>query len=253
MAQNKNFVERDVKDGDEPMFETLKFNDIRRPDGGQGDWLSHIMLGYIPEPQFSEMLATPGWNPEAMQVTIDVNGVRIIHATFEAMISEFSGRMLTERLERVKFNDFEAAVKKKAENLLRQSLGDFNEKVYQLQQNLEHLADTSENLVQAAWSAPYKYHMTDEMKAAGAQTIEAFGTFIPSGTNYRVLADKVYTAMVREKPDLANTVNIKLPPAVPKLPGDFMGSADKRVVAARLELLKEVKALLESHGINAEL
>lgn len=253
MARNKNFVERDVQEGDEPKFETLSLNDIRHPDGGQGDWLSHILLGYIPEPEFKAMLETPNWNPEAMETTITVNGVRIIHAQFEAIISEFSGRMVAERLERVKFGDFEKAVKLKAENLLRTSLGDFNERVHQLQQNLEQLADTSENLVEAAWSAPYKYHMTEEMKAAGAQTIEAFGTFIPSGTNYRVLADKVYTAMIGKKPDLANSVKIKLPPAIPKMPGDFMGSADKRVVAIRLELLKEVQALLESHGITTEL
>lgn len=255
MAQNKNFVERSVKEGDEPLFETLTFNDIRNSDGGQGDWLSHILLGYIPEPEFAAMLATPDWNPEAMRVTIDVNGVRVIHATFEAMVSEFSGRMLNDRLARVNFDDFEKAVKTKAENLLRQSLGDFNEKVYQLQQNLEHLADTSENLVQAAWSAPYKYHMTDEMKAAGQQAIMAFGEFNPSETNQRILADKVYTAMVGKKPDLANTVNIKLPKAIPQdyciLP--FRNTPEKVVTAIRAELLKEVKALLESHGINAEL
>ena len=253
MPQNKNFVERDVKDGDEPQFETLKLNDIRHPDGGVGDWLSHILLGYIPEKEFAEMLATPNWNPEAMQISIHVNGVRIIHSQFEAIVSEFSGRMLTERLDRVKFGDFEKAVSVKAENLLRQSLGNFTEKVYELQQNLEHLADSSNNLVQAAWDAPFKYYDNDEMKTAGQQAIAEFGEFVPSETNQRILADKVYHAMVGKKANPANTVNIKLPPAIPKMPGDFMGSADKRVVAARADLLKEVKALLESHGINAEL
>lgn len=255
MAQNKNFVERDVKDGDEPKFETLKLNDIRHPDGGQGDWLSHILLGYIPEPEFAAMLATPDWNPEAMRITIDVNGVRIIHTTFEAMVSEFSGRMLNDRLERVHFGDFEKAVTTRAENLLRKSLGDFTDKVYQLQQNLEHLADSSDNLVNAAWAAPYKYTMTEEMKAAGQRAVADFGSFDPSVTNQRILADKVYTAMVGAKPDLVNTVKIKLPFAIPKQYGDrpYAKLPEKAVTAIRADLLKEVFALLESHGINAEL
>lgn len=253
MAQNKNFVERDVKDGDEPLFETLKFNDLKNADGGQGDWLSHIMLGYIPAPEFNQMCEAPGWNPDQMQVSINVNGLRVIHASFEAMISEFSGRMLTQRIQKGKWDKFETAVEEKAKRLLKQSMGDFIDNAYKLSENLSHLAASSDTLIQSVWNIPYKYTVTTEMKDAGAKAIEDFGVYTDTETNRRIVADKIYNAMVTARPpEFPKTVKLKLPPAMPPMPGDFLGSVDKRVVAIRKEVLAEVKALLEQHNIDVD-
>lgn len=255
MAANKNFVERDVAEGDEPLFETVKFNDLRNEDGGRGDWFTHILLGYIPEPEFSEMLATDGWNPEAMQVNITVNGVRIIHAQFEAIISEFSGRMLNERLQRGNWHNFEKAVETKAKHLLKASLGDFLDNAHTLSRNIEHLADSSDSLVQSAWNIPWRDLVTDEMKTEGQRVIDEFGSYEPTVTNRRVLSEKVYNAMANARPAPHDkSVKITLPPVHKRAPSDLMGSLvmDKRELRGRMEMLNEVKAILAQYNINVE-
>lgn len=253
MAKNKNFVERNPA---EPQYETLTFNDLRHADGGQGDWLSHIMLGYIPAPEFEQMCKAPGWNPEQMQVAITINGIPVIHASFEAMISEFSGRMLKDRMQRGKWDSFDAAVEVKAKTLLKQSMGDFLDNANKLSENVSHLADSSDTLIQAAWNAPYKWLVTEEMKAAGQRAIADFGPFEATETNQRICADKVFSAMTKKRPDdIVKSVKIKLPRAIPYNYSDrpYSGLPEKAVTAIRADLLKEVFALLESKCINVEL
>lgn len=254
MPQNKNFVPRSVMEGEapNPAFETLKFNDLKNADGGQGDWLSHIILGYIPQDLFTQMCEAPGWNPDAMQVAITINGIPVIHSKFEAMISEFSGRMLEHRMHKGDWHNFEKAVETKAQKILSTALNGFAEMADNLQNNMRQIVDQSDTLVETIYNQPYKWQITSEMKDAGAQAVEDFGDYNDTPINRRVLADKVYSAMVKLKPEgVGANLKLKLPPAVPKAPGDLLGpSIDKRELKGRQDMLQEMKVALLEIGID---
>lgn len=254
MPENKNFVERIVQDGEapNPAYETLKFNDLKNADGGNGDWLSHIILGYIPKDLFEQMCEAPNWTPEAMQVAITINGITVIHTQFEAMISEFSGRMLDQRMHNGDWHNFEKAVATKAQKILNTALNGFTELADGLQNNLRQIADQSDVLVETIYNQPYKWQITSEMKDAGAQAIGDFGDHNDTPINRRILADKVYSAMVKLKPEgVGANVKLKLPPAIPKAPADLLGpSIDKRELKGRQDMLQEMKVALLEIGID---
>jgi len=254
MAENKNFVERSVQDGEtpHPAYETLKFKDTRHPDGGRGDWFSHILLGYVPTDLFDQLCKTPGFNNQEMKVSITINGIQVIHAEFEAMISEFSGRMLAERMQRGDWHNFEKAVETKAEAMLKVISGDFMEKAHTIHSMLTQFADQSETMLQTIYNQPYKWQITSEMKDAGAQAVEDFGDYNDTPINRRVLADKVYSAMVKLKPEgSGKNVKLKLPPVIP-VPTNHDFVVDKREVRGRKQMFEEMKTALAAIGIDID-
>lgn len=249
MTQNKNFVERTVDADQELPFETLKFNDMRNADGSQGDWFTHILLSYTPKLELDQLTDDPGFNPESMQVTIHVNDVRITHATFEAMISEFSGRMLLQRVQRARLDSFEEAVKIKAEQLLRDSIGALQDNAYKLAENLGHLADQSSTIIENVWNAPYLHHIDAKMKRAGLNAIEHFGPVDPNDVQRIQLAERVYRAMMTARPKYpANSVKVTLPDVLPLESLTVSPQADL-IAQGRQQMLDEVMAALDAQGI----
>ena len=249
MPQNKNFVERSVSADQELPFETLKFNDMRNADGSKGDWFTHILLAYTPKLELDQLTDAPGFNPESMQVTIQVNDVRITHATFEAMISEFSGRMLMQRVQRAHLDSFEDAVKLKAEQLLRDSIGALQENAYKLAENLGHLADQSSTIIENVWNAPYQHCIDANMKRAGMNAIEHFGPVDPNDVQRIQLAERVYRAMTTARPKYPiNSMKVTLPGVVPA--ESVTGSPQADLIAqGRQQMLDEVMAALDAQGI----
>ena len=249
MPQNKNFVERSVSADQELPFETLKFNDMRNADGSQGDWFTHILLSYTPKLELDQLTDAPGFNPESMQVTIHVNDIRITHATFEAMISEFSGRMLMQRVQRARLDSFEDAVKLKAEQLLRDSIGALQDNAYKLAENLGHLADQSSTIIENVWNAPYQHCIDANMKRAGMNAIEHFGPVDPNDVQRIQLAERVYRAMTTARPKYPiNSMKVTLPGVVPA--ESVTGSPQADLIAqGRQQMLDEVMAALDAQGI----
>ena len=249
MPQNKNFVERSVSADQELPFETLKFNDMRNADGSKGDWFTHILLAYTPKLELDQLTDAPGFNPESMQVTIHVNDIRITHATFEAMISEFSGRMLMQRVQRAHLDSFEDAVKLKAEQLLRDSIGALQDNAYKLAENLGHLADQSSTIIENVWNAPYQHCIDANMKRAGMNAIEHFGPVDPNDVQRIQLAERVYRAMTTARPKYPiNSMKVTLPGVVPA--ESVTGSPQADLIAqGRQQMLDEVMAALDAQGI----
>lgn len=248
MPENKNFTERDVPEGEEPKFETLAFNDVKHAEGGNGNWLSHIILDYIPKDLFDQMMATEDFSPEKLQVAITINGVQVIHAKFEAMISEFSGRMLLERMHRGNWHDFEKAVETKARKILKVSLNSFTEMADQLQNNMRQMVDCSDVVLETMYNQPYRYQVTDEMKDAGAAAYVSFGDFKPTETNHRILADRIYNAMVKAKPEgTGANITLKLPEI-----NSSDSCVDERELKGRQDMFDEMEAALLAVGIDIE-
>jgi hypothetical protein len=195
------------------------------------------------------MVGAPGWNPENMEVGIFVNGIHVIHATFEAMLSEFSGRLLQERIKRGRWDSFEEAVKVKAGQLLRESIGTLQDNAYKLAENLEHLAKSSSTIVEQVWDAPFANHVDDAMRRAGCNAIELFGPVEPNDANRAQLAERVYRAMNYARPEhLASAVKVTLPGVIrDKSPP---ASREAGLIAqGRQQMLDEVMAALDAQGI----
>lgn len=248
MPENKNFTERDVPEGAEPAFETLGLSFLKSAEGGDGNWLSHIILGYIPKDLVEQMMATEDFSPEKLRVAITINGVQVIHAQFEAMISEFSGRMLQHRMHRGDWHDFEKAVETKARNILKASLNSFTEMADQLKNNMRQMVDCSDMVIETMYNQPYRYQVTDEMKDAGAEAYVSFGDFKPTETNHRILADRIYNAMVKAKPE-GTGANITL-----KLPEIKSSDSciDERERKGRQDMFDEMEAALLAVGIDID-
>lgn len=249
MKDKDAFVERSEH---QPSYEILDFDKLRNQ---QPEFMTHILLGYIPKDKMNAIIEDPDWDSSKMRIQIMLNGTQITNTEFNAIINEFSNRMLHDRIHLGKWDDFEEAVKVKAKQLLKDSMGDFAEKIMALQDNVGHLADESEKLVQAAWNAPYFGFMNSEMHEAGEEAIAKFGEYNDSLTNRRVLAKLVFDAMAKKRPNHPNE-NLKL-----QLPdegdnsqaiSEQTGATPEQVEAIRKQAFDEVRKMLERNQVAVQ-
>lgn len=252
MTQENNFPSRHTPIREDMPFETVKFNDVHHANGGRGDWLSHILVEYVPKEQFEQMTNAPDFNPESMKITILLNDIRITHATFEAMTSEFSGRLLNDRIKRGRWDSFEEAVKLKAGQLMREAIGTLQENAYTLAENLGQLADSSSTIIESVRNAPFMNHVDDAMKRAGSNAVELFGAVEPNEAHRAQLAERVFRAMNYAKPKhLASSVKVKLPAVTPAVTEKSPPASREAglIAQGRQQMLDEVMAALDAQGI----
>lgn len=222
-----------------PEHEELAFRDLA--SSTVATYLGALLLGYVPKEKLDSLQADPEWTPKAMKVSITVNGVQLLHEHFEAMCSEFSKRMLNQRIRAGRWDDFEAAVLLKAEQLASGAFTKFNDQVFDLQQQLQHLTENAEEMVKREWNSLYAHSVTEEMLAAGmAYSVEPEHQEKPRSA----YIEGLYRAMVRKKPEsvtqyLDASVSKHCAPkaveAVKKiLDGYIMLEADSEKVAAEI-------------------
>lgn len=252
MPHESHLVSRHTPGEPEMPFEMVKFNDVQHPNGGRGDWLSHVLLEYVPHAEFNQMVEAPEWNPESMKITILLNDIRITHATFESMVSEFSGQMLNHRIKRGRWGSFEDAVKLKAGQLMREAIGTLQDNAYALAENLGQLADSSSTIIDSVRNAPFMNHVDDAMKRAGSNAVELFGAVEPNEAHRAQLAERVFRAMNYAKPKhLASSVKVTLPAVTPAVPEESPPASREAglIAQGRQQMLDEVMAALDAQGI----
>lgn len=139
-------------DPNELVPEKLSFRDLER----DATWVAHLLVEYTTADVCEKIVSQEGYDVDAMNVCITIDGVQITHAAFDAIVSEFSGRMLKERLKRVKFDDFDAAVKQRAHEMVKAIYKDLEEKSHELSMAMERLTDTSTSMIEQHWDQLYK-------------------------------------------------------------------------------------------------
>lgn len=234
-------------------YEVLSFDSISSVNGKAGV-IHDILLNYLPEEKVNALIEAPDWNSEKMNVLITVNGTQLLNVEFNEIINEFSHQMLQKRISLGNWDNFQEAVKLKAQAMLKETMGSFAENFFNLQQNMQQITDESGKLLEMAWSAPYKHMLTPEMRLAGAEAIEAFGTYQDSVINRGVLAAKVYEAMVKTKEDPSTAgSSIKLPKAEDNAQAisEETGVSPELVAAIRQKTLDEVRAALTEVHVSA--
>lgn len=206
-------MDKVMKERDTTAFEVLSFDEMDRGSDSP-NWLYRTLLGYIPEDILDDVVNAPDWNPKEMRIQITLNDRIITSATFNDIVNEFANRMLETKIQMEGLDSMQAAVAKKANSMLSAMHDGFTDAVFRMQENLKHLADQSEYLVEKAWSQPYKKAVTEEMLEAARKTLlEQF----PELADLPVRevdqkAIKLYHAMLDAKPEsMADKIKVVLP------------------------------------------
>lgn len=206
-------MDKVMKERDTKAFEVLSF-DAMESNSETPNWLYRTLIGYIPEDILDEIVNAPDWNPKEMRIHITLNDRTITSATFNEIVNEFANRMVETKIQMEGLDSMQAAVAKKASNMLLALHDGFADAVFSMQENLKHLADQSEYLVEKAWGQPYKKSVTEEMLEAARKTLlEQFPELVDlPAQEIDQKAIKLYHAMLDAKPEsMADKIKVVLP------------------------------------------
>jgi len=240
-------------------FEILSFDKhLDRNAEGFPTWLSHMLLEGMSKDDLREVVDTPGWDADAMQISITLNGRRIVFADFEKVCSYFANRMYEDKLARANFANFEKAVEIRAKGIIKTHADELQDKLHDLHQQLENLTGVTGDIVQREWDAPFLYQITDDMERAALNALGRFFDTEPDvnfeGNSDQSEADakhhakqaisEIYKAMVHARE--------KREPRTIKLPAAHNPDIHHRFNTTRRIFLDQIKDCLAEQGLLFE-
>lgn len=179
-----------------PQYETIAFKDLHQKNrDGSRKFLEVLLMGYLPDDMLKTIIDDESWDSEKMRISITLNGHVITHAILEEMCSEFSGRMCAQRLQNVKFDDFQAAVLQKASALSQKVFDDFHNKTYEMQQAMEQITASSTAMVEQQWESE-RIKNADKHKLRG-DIIEILDTVAGGCENVNKRADEIIRLLLK--------------------------------------------------------
>ena len=109
------------------MAENYKFKDDK-------SWFEDYL---ICNPKLDDLVTSPGWDCEKMEVCLTVNGFELRTDDFSEMLDKITDRIEEQLKREMKYLGLERAVEDKAQEILKQRVEDVEDLIYQLKNKLE--------------------------------------------------------------------------------------------------------------------
>lgn len=126
-------------------IEVVNFDKVDRRDS----WFTYFLLHS--ETAVEKITSDPNFRGDALQVSIQVNGVDVLVEDFDKLLHTVTAKMLEERIEKEGWNDIDLAAKKKAEEFFNQSYTDLRRVTEEALDNLDRLSSMSHDIVESQW------------------------------------------------------------------------------------------------------
>lgn len=109
---------------------------------------------------------SPDFKPDALNVLIEVNGVKVAAAEFNGFMEAMVGLATQQRIEERGFHLIQQAAEIRARAMLASVLGDMQDKANELSNNIDNMNGSLSSMLERAWNQNYIRHAGDRLRRA---------------------------------------------------------------------------------------